>query len=58
MKWNEVVNLNEAFVPACDIKAIWLQGAYGSDKTHATMVVKEIFSQNLDGVKKNILNTQ
>lgn len=35
-------------------KAVWLQGTYGSGKTHATMVVKEIFSQDLDGVKNYI----
>jgi len=83
MKWEEVVSLNEAFVPACDIKAkdssywkqfiphkdfydltdktlemykgkqkaVWLQGTYGSGKTHATLVIKEIFSQDLDNVK-------
>jgi len=83
MKWNDVVSLNEAFVPACDIKAkdsnywkrfiphkdfynlldktldmyknrqkaIWLQGTYGSGKTHATMVIKEIFSRDLDEIK-------
>lgn len=83
MKWEEVVSLNDDFVPACDIKvednsywrqfiphkdfydlldktlemykskqkAVWLQGTYGSGKTHATMVIKEIFSQDLDNVK-------
>ena len=88
MKWSEVVSLNEAFVPACDIKAndnnywkqfiphenfydllnktlemyknkqkaIWLQGTYGSGKTHATMVIKEIFSQDLDKVKEVLNN--
>lgn len=86
MKWEEVVSLNEAFVPACDIKAkdssywkqfiphkdfydlldktlqmykskqkaIWLQGTYGSGKTHATMVIKEIFSQDLGNVEEYI----
>lgn len=86
MRWGDVVSLNEAFVPACDIKAkdssywkqfiphkdfynlinktlemyknrqkaIWLQGTYGSGKTHATMVIKEIFSQELDSVQEYI----
>ena len=86
MKWSEVVALNEAFVPTCDIKAennnywkqfiphkdfyellnktlemyknkqkaIWLQGTYGSGKTHATMVIKELFSQDLNKVKDYI----
>jgi len=86
MRWNEVVSLNSAFVPACDIKAkdnnywkqfiphkdfytlldntvsmyqdkqkaVWLQGTYGSGKTHATMVIKEILSQDLTNVKEYI----
>ena len=86
MKWSEVVSLNEAFVPACDIeesdsnywkrfiphrdfydllgktlemyktkqKAIWLQGTYGSGKTHATMVLKELFSKDLNKVSEYI----
>jgi len=86
MRWGEVVNLNEAFVPACDIKAkdssywkqfiphkdfynlvnktldmyknrqkaIWLQGTYGSGKTHATIVIKEILSQELNSVQEYI----
>lgn len=86
MKWSEVISLNKAFVPACDIKAkdssywkqfiphrdfydlldktlemykskqkaVWLQGTYGSGKTHATLVIKEIFSQDLENVKEYI----
>ncbi len=86
MRWSEVVSLNSAFVPACDIKAkdnnywkqfiphkdfyalldntvsmyqsrqkaVWLQGTYGSGKTHATLVIKEIFSQDLINVKEYI----
>jgi len=89
MRWGEVVSLNEAFVPACDIKAkdssywkrfiphkdfynlinktldmyknrqkaIWLQGTYGSGKTHATMVIKELFSQELNSVQEYITHS-
>jgi len=38
-------------------KAVWLQGTYGSGKTHATMVIKEIFSQDLDKVKEYITHS-
>jgi hypothetical protein len=86
MKWDEIISLNEEFIPTCDIKnensfywkqfichqnfykllknsldmyqnrqkAIWIQGTYGSGKTHATMVIKALLSLPLEEINEYI----
>jgi hypothetical protein len=38
-------------------KSVWLQGTFGSGKTHATTVIKNLFSKNLEDVNEYINNS-
>jgi len=72
--YEEIIGLNDYFQPVYDLeneignslegsepeerKSIWLQGAYGTGKSHATAVVKHLLFDDLDEINDFIENLE